>query len=64
MWREEELFLVLSQDEAWELLSRCLNSAEPDNEVSRRTLQKLARLLQCAPRGAQPSPEVADRATA
>ena len=48
MWREEELFLVLTQEEAWELMSRCLNSVDPDNEVSRNVLRKLARILQCA----------------
>ena len=48
MWRDEELFLVLTQEEAWELMSRCLNSAEPDNETSRAVLRKLARILQCA----------------
>jgi hypothetical protein len=48
MWREEELFLVLTQEEAWELMSRCLNSVDPDNEVSKTVLRKLARILQCA----------------
>ena len=48
MWREEELFLVLTQEEAWELLSRCLNSTDPDNETSKVVLKKLARILQCA----------------
>ena len=48
MGREDELFLVVSQEEAWELMSRCLNSAEPDNEVSKGVLRKLARILQCA----------------
>lgn len=48
MWREEELFLVLTQEEAWELMSRCLNSVDPDNDVSRNVLRKLARILQCA----------------
>jgi hypothetical protein len=44
----EELFVVLSQEEAWELLSRCLNSSEQDNEVSRQVLRKLAKVLQCS----------------
>ena len=48
MWREEELLLVLSQEEAWELLSRCLNSSDPDNDTSKLVLKKLARVLQCA----------------
>lgn len=48
MWRDEELFLVLTQEEAWELMSRCLNSVDPDNEVSKNVLRKLARILQCA----------------
>jgi hypothetical protein len=48
MWREEELLLVLTQEEAWELLSRCLNSTDADNDVSRVVLKKLARVLQCA----------------
>lgn len=48
MWRDEELFLVLTQEEAWELMSRCLNSSEPDNDLSRVVLRKLARVLQCA----------------
>lgn len=50
MWREEELLLSLTQEEAWELLSRCLNSSDPDNEVSKRLLKKLARILQLAQR--------------
>lgn len=48
MWREEELMLVLTQEEAWELLSRCLNSTDVDNETSKTVLKKLARVLQCA----------------
>lgn len=48
MWRDEELFLVVTQEEAWELMSRCLNSADPDNEISRAVLRKLARILQVA----------------
>jgi hypothetical protein len=48
MWRDEELFLVLTQEEAWELMSRCLNSVDPDNDVSKVVLRKLARILQCA----------------
>ena len=48
MWRDEDLFLVLTQEEAWELMSRCLNSVDPDNEVSKNVLRKLARILQCA----------------
>jgi len=50
MWREEELLLTLSQEEAWELLSRCLNSSDADNEVSKTVLKKLARILQLAQR--------------
>lgn len=48
MWREEELFLVLTQEEAWELLSRCLNSTDADNDISKVVLKKLAKVLQCA----------------
>ena len=48
MWREDELILVLTQEEAWELLSRCLNSTDVDNDVSKVVLKKLARVLQCA----------------
>jgi hypothetical protein len=48
MWREEELLLSLTQEEAWELLSRCLNSTDADNEISKVVLKKLARILQCA----------------
>lgn len=48
MWRDEELFLVVSQEEAWELMSRCLNSTDADNDLSRSVLRKLARVLQCA----------------
>jgi hypothetical protein len=48
MVRDEELFLVVTQEEAWELMSRCLNSADPDNDVSKGVLRKLARILQCA----------------
>lgn len=48
MGRDEELFLVISQEEAWELMSRCLNSPDADNEVSRAVLRKLARILQCS----------------
>jgi hypothetical protein len=48
MWREEELLLSLTQEEAWELLSRCLNSTDADNEISKVVLNKLARILQCA----------------
>jgi hypothetical protein len=48
MGRDEELFLVVSQEEAWELMSRCLNSPDPDNDVSKGVLRKLARILQCA----------------
>ena len=48
MWREDELMLALTQEEAWELLSRCLNSTDADNEISRIVLKKLARVLQCA----------------
>ena len=40
--------LVLTQEEAWELLSRCLNSTDVDNETSKTVLKKLARVLQCA----------------
>lgn len=58
MWRDEELFLVLTQEEAWELMSRCLNSSEPDNETSKAVLRKLARILQCA----QMEPEIDKRA--
>jgi hypothetical protein len=46
--REDELFLVLTQEEAWELMSRCLNSVDQDNDVSRAVLRKLARVLQCS----------------
>jgi len=38
--------LVLTQEEAWELLSRCLNSSDPDNETSKALLKKLAKILQ------------------
>jgi len=38
--------LVLTQEEAWELLSRCLNSSDPDNDTSKLLLKKLARILQ------------------
>lgn len=48
MGRDDELFLVVSQEEAWELMSRCLNSADPDNDVSKGVLRKLARILQCS----------------
>lgn len=48
MGRDEELFLVVSQEEAWEIMSRCLNSPDPDNDVSKGVLRKLARILQCA----------------
>ena len=45
----EHLLLDLTEEEAWELLSRCLNSTEPDNEISREILRKLAKALQNAP---------------
>jgi hypothetical protein len=45
----EKLLLDLTEEEAWELLSRCLNSTEPDNEISREILRKLAKALQNAP---------------
>jgi hypothetical protein len=48
MWREEELLLALTQEEAWELLSRCLNSTDADNDVSKSVLKKLAKVLQSA----------------
>jgi len=48
MWRDEELLLALTQEEAWELLSRCLNSTDADNDISRVVLKKLARVLQTA----------------
>jgi hypothetical protein len=48
MGRDDELFLVVSHEEAWELMSRCLNSSDPDNDVSKGVLRKLARILQCA----------------
>ena len=48
MWREEELLLALTQEEAWELLSRCLNSTDPDNDISKAVLKKLAKVLQSA----------------
>jgi hypothetical protein len=48
MWREEELLLALTQEEAWELLSRCLNSTDADNDISKTVLKKLAKVLQGA----------------
>ncbi len=35
----------LSTEEAWELLSRCLNSLEPDTALSKDALKKLADAL-------------------
>ena len=35
------ILLSLTSEEAWELLARCLDSAEPDGEAFRSALQKL-----------------------
>lgn len=37
--------LSLTREEAWELLSRCLRSEDPDDEAFRNALHKLARAL-------------------
>lgn len=37
--------LLLTRDEAWELLSRCLHSEDPDDEAFRNALSKLAQAL-------------------
>ena len=37
--------LELTSTEAWELLSRCLNSSEADNPASREAMRKLADAL-------------------
>lgn len=38
--------IILTQEEAWELLSRCMNSFEQDNPTSDAALRKLARATQ------------------
>jgi hypothetical protein len=44
----EMIRLDLSRDEAWELLSRCMRSEEPDDDSFRMALEKLARALRSA----------------
>ncbi|MCB8932305.1 MAG: hypothetical protein M9921_08575 [Fimbriimonadaceae bacterium] len=46
--RNEMIRLDLSRDEAWELLSRCMRSEEPDDDSFRMALEKLARALRSA----------------
>lgn len=46
--RNDVIRLELSRDEAWELLSRCMRSEEPDDDSSRNALEKLARALRAA----------------
>ncbi len=41
--------LLLTRDEAWELLSRCLHSEDPDDDAFRNALQKLAQALRETP---------------
>ena len=48
MSTEGTITIQFTEDEAWELLSRCLNSTEPDSEVSREALGKLAAALKHA----------------
>ena len=37
--------LLLTRDEAWELLSRCLHSEDPDDDAFRNALSKLAQAI-------------------
>ena len=48
MGREAEITLKLTESEAWDLLSRCLNSIEADTEDGRTAMNKLAKALQAA----------------
>ncbi|HMS55066.1 MAG TPA: hypothetical protein PKA27_06660 [Fimbriimonadaceae bacterium] len=45
MPKDREVCVRLSTEEAWELLSRCLNSLEPDTALSKDALKKLADAL-------------------
>ena len=44
----EDISLTLTQEEAWELLSRCINSSEMDTETSKSAIKKLANCLKAA----------------
>jgi hypothetical protein len=46
--REREVVVRLTPEEAWELFSRCLKSADEDNAASREALRKLAAVLERA----------------
>ena len=43
---EQNYVLCLTRDEAWELFARCMNSSEPDNDLSNAVLHKLAQLME------------------
>jgi len=45
MLREECVTITLTRTEAWDLLSRCLNSAEADTTESKEAMRKLADAL-------------------
>lgn len=46
MREEAQIRVQLTLEEAWEILSRCMNSVEPDNEASDAALRKIAQATQ------------------
>lgn len=47
----EEVYVLLTREEAYEILMRCLQSEEEDTPVFRNALRRLARAIECKDRG-------------
>lgn len=47
----EEVYVLLTREEAYEILMRCLQSEEEDTPVFRNALRRLARAIECRDRG-------------
>ncbi|MBX7132870.1 MAG: hypothetical protein K1X67_09365 [Fimbriimonadaceae bacterium] len=42
----ETVLVPFTQEEAWEMLARCLASSDPDTPALRSAMQKLARIVE------------------